>query len=253
MREYTRLIVLVLVCFAVSGCGLLDSVAPPPVPRPISGPTRVSTPTITPTIVPNSVSTIVSTEVSGASPTELVVAVANRRTDIPSYNRREWRHWRDEDGDCQDARQEVLIAESMTPVTFKTDERCRVATGRWTGPYTGTVVEDPGKLDIDHMVPLANAHRSGGWAWDRDRKAAFANDLEFDGHLVATTAAANRGKGSKGPEDWRPPDRSYWCEYAKDWATIKNQWGLTVTQEEFDALLEIAATCEGNVAIKSLP
>ena len=135
---------------------------------------------------------------------QLRLAVAPVAADIPGYDRDEWRHWNDVDRDCQNARHEVLIEESTTPVTFKSDERCRVATGNWTGPYTATEVDDPSRLDIDHMVPLANAHRSGGWAWDRDRKAAFANDLEFPGHLIATTAKANRAKGADGPEDWRP-------------------------------------------------
>ena len=172
------------------------------------------------------------------------IRVAPVAADLPEYNRREWRHWIDEDDDCQDARQEALIAESKIQVTFESDKQCRVATGRWVGPYTGTEVEEPGKLDIDHMVPLANAHRSGGWAWDRDRKAAYANDLSYPDHLIATTAAANRAKGAKGPEDWRPPDEGYWCSYAVDWTTIKIQWGLTATQREWDALREMMATCE---------
>ena len=172
------------------------------------------------------------------------IRVSPVAADLPEYNRQEWRHWTDEDSDCQDARQEALISESTVPVTFKSDKQCRVAAGRWVGPYTGAVVDEPGKLDIDHMVPLVNAHRSGGWAWERDRKAAFANDLSYPGHLIAATAAANRAKGGKGPEDWRPPDESYWCTYAIDWTNIKVRWELTVTQREWDALREMLATCE---------
>ena len=150
----------------------------------------------------------------------------------------------DEDGDCQDARQEALVAESETPVTYTNDDRCRVASGSWEGPYTGEVFTDPGSLDIDHMVPLANAHRSGGWTWSEDKKREYANDLSYEGHLIAVKASANRAKGSKGPEDWKPPKRGYSCRYAIDWISIKNAWDLTATEPEAAALEQMLVTCE---------
>ena len=171
------------------------------------------------------------------------VLVAPVPSGLPQYDRSTWQHWTDEDGDCQNARQEVLIAESRIAVTFRPDGECRVIAGSWEGPYTGDIVSDPGDLDIDHLVPLANAHRSGAWNWSRERKRDYANYLGDENHLIATTSSANRGKGSKGPEDWRPPLESYWCSYAVDWATIKNQWGLTVTEAEYAALTEMLATC----------
>ena len=171
------------------------------------------------------------------------VSVAPVPENLPEYDRGEWRHWTDEDSDCQNARQEVLIAESTFAVTFQTPDECRVASGRWQGPYTGEVETDPGKLDIDHLVPLENAHRSGAWAWDRERKREFANHIGYDNHLLATSSSANRSKGSKGPERWRPPLESYWCVYAIDWIAVKNDWGLTVTEAEFGALRQMLATC----------
>ncbi len=225
-------------------CQLPETPTPTPTParpaslRPTSGPTSLQPTSLQPTSGPAS------------RGLQLRLAVAPAAADIPDYDRGEWRHWNDVDRDCQNARQEVLIEESTTPVTFKSDERCRVATGNWTGPYTGTEVDDPSRLDVDHMVPLANAHRSGGWAWDRDRKAAFANDLEFPGHLIATTASANRAKGADGPEDWRPPDRGYWCKYATDWITIKDRWELTATEREFQALEEMLATCGSPASVE---
>ena len=176
--------------------------------------------------------------------TQLSIAVAPVREDIPKYDRGEWRHWADEDGDCQDARQESLIAESETSVTYTNDDRCRVASGSWAGPYTGEVFTDPGSLDIDHMVPLANAHRSGGWAWSEDKKREYANDLSYDGHLIAVKASANRSKGSKGPEGWKPPEYGYWCRYAIDWISIKNAWELTATESEAATLEQMLDTCE---------
>ena len=122
--------------------------------------------------------------------------------------------------------------------------------GLWEGPYTGTAVEDPGDLDVDHMVPLENAHRSGGWQWSRERKRQYANYLGYENHLIATTSRANRSKGSRGPEEWRPPLEDYWCTYATDWVSIKNEWGLTVTEDEYVALSEMLATCETTVLLQ---
>ena len=55
---------------------------------------------------------------------------------IPEYDRGDWRHWVDEDGDCQDARQEVLIEESLEPVEYEDDRECRVACGHGGGRHT---------------------------------------------------------------------------------------------------------------------
>ncbi|MDE2942029.1 MAG: HNH endonuclease family protein, partial [Chloroflexota bacterium] len=172
------------------------------------------------------------------------IAIAPPSGDSPSYHRDEWPHWTDEDGDCQDTRQEVLIAESLSAVEYTDSDECRVASGTWTGPYTGEEFADPANLDIDHLVPLANAHVSGGWEWSESRKSQYANDISFEGHLVAVHGQSNRTKGASGPEEWRPPESSYWCQYAIDWITIKNSWGLTSTEAELAALSEMLDTCE---------
>ena len=132
----------------------------------------------------------------------LTITVAPIRAGIPEYDRSDWWHWIDEDGDCQDARQEVLIAESLDQVTFETDRQCRVESGRWYGAFTGVYTSDPGDLDIDHLVPLKNAHLSGAWAWNPAVKEEYANHLGEENHLIAVTASANRSKGAKGPEEW---------------------------------------------------
>ena len=173
----------------------------------------------------------------------LSLTVAPVPSDIPSYDRDEWRHWVDEDRDCQDTRQEALIVESSSPVEYEDSDQCRVAEGEWDGPYTGEQFTDPSDLDVDHMVPLGNAHRSGGWLWSESRRRDYANDLSYEGYLIAVQNSANRAKGAEGPEGWRPPDRSYWCQYAIDWITIKNAWKLTATEAEAAALAEMLNTC----------
>lgn len=174
----------------------------------------------------------------------LTISVAPIPQGLPAYDRSDWRHWIDADRDCQDARQEALIAESRAPVRYARPDRCLVASGDWFGQYTGERFTDPADLDIDHMVPLANAHRSGGWQWSKERKRDYANDLSYPNHLIAVQASANRRKGSNGPEDWKPPRREYWCQYATDWAAVKQAWGLTATPREAAALQEMLANCE---------
>ncbi len=209
-------------------CGSLDSGAEPSSP---AQPALTQDPTAPPAI-PQAVALVAA------------IVVAETPAELPDYDRDDWKHWTDVDGDCQNTRQEVLIEESSTSVEFEDNRMCRVESGSWTDPYTGILTEDPSDLDIDHLVPLANAHDSGGHAWSKDRKEQFANHLPFEGHLVAATASANRSKGRKGPEEWRPSDRDYWCQYAVDWIAVKREWGLTATRTEVDALREMLDTCE---------
>lgn len=169
---------------------------------------------------------------------------------IPDYDRGDWKHWIDVDRDCQNTRAEVLIAESVAQIEFRDDRQCTVDTGQWLALYTGTVVIEAGDLDIDHMVPLASAHKSGGWAWNPQEKEDYANDLSFDGHLIAVTASANRSKRAKGPEEWKPPDRGYWCEYAVNWITVKAAWDLSATAGEWTSLEEMLDTCADEVTVE---
>lgn len=160
------------------------------------------------------------------------------------YDRDDWPHWSDVDGDCQDTRQEVLIAESEVPVEFRSAERCKVASGRWRCPYTGRVITDPRKLDVDHLVPLHEAHRSGGGAWGRDRKERYANDLGDPHHLVAVERGANRAKGDKGPDAWMPEAPGFRCEYLRQWVGVKERWGLGRDDTERRYVEGSLAACE---------
>ena len=173
-----------------------------------------------------------------------MITVAAIPASIPDYDRGDWKHWVDEDGDCQDTRQEVLIAESLEAVTFESDRECRVATGQWWAPHLGHHLGNSTHIDVDHHVPLKNAHLSGGWQWDADRKEEYANYLGDDAHLVAISSRHNRSKGARGPEEWAPPDNALWCDYATDWAEIKEQWGLTMTQVESEIVMDMLGTCE---------
>lgn len=150
----------------------------------------------------------------------------------PPYDRHDWPHWIDADHDCQDTRTEALVAASEIPVTFVDDDRCEVASGRWRCPYTDAVVTDPRKLDVDHLVPLAEAHRSGGARWSKQRKTEYANDLADREHLIVVLAHANRSKGSRTITEWLPDEPGFRCEYVEAWLRVKHRWQLAVAAEE---------------------
>ena len=200
---------------------------------------------------PTSMPTQEAATATSAPALSLTIIVAPVPAEVAEYSRSHWRHWTDEDGDCQDARQEVLISESLVEVSFESERECRVATGRWYGAFSGAYVDEPGDLDIDHLVPLKNAHDSGGWAWSPDKKREYANYLGDPDHLIAVTSGANRSKGAKGPEEWRPPDEGYWCRYATDWTEVKMEWGLTMTQRETEAIIEMLDTCEEPIEVEA--
>ena len=143
-----------------------------------------------------------------------------------SYNRKLYGVWIDEDGDCQYTRHEILIAESTQPVTFD-KKRCRVLSGQWEDPYTGRVFNDPRLVDIDHFIPLAEVHRSGGYSWTGAQRRRYTNDLSNPDTLIVVSASANRSKGDKDPAHWLPPNQAFQCEYLKTWVEIKRYWELS--------------------------
>lgn len=158
------------------------------------------------------------------------------------YARDDWPHWLDQDNDCRNARHEVLASESLAAVGWDAGG-CSVQSGAWRDAYTGEIWRSPRELDIDHLVPLAEAHRSGGHAWSQSRRAAFANDLEDSRTLIAVSAAANRAKGDQGPEEWLPPLPMSHCRYVADWVVVKARWSLSMDERERVTVRNILRAC----------
>ena len=138
------------------------------------------------------------------------------------YSRELYPHWLDLDGDCRDTRQEVLAAQSARPVRWSADG-CKVESGRWRDPYSGETFTDPRRLDVDHVVPLAEAHRSGADRWTEEQRARFANDPE---NLLAVDSSENRSKADGDPLSWMPPNLAAWCWYVGRFVTVKRHYGL---------------------------
>ena len=166
------------------------------------------------------------------------------------YRREDWPHWNDLNGNCRSTRDEVLIRDSLEPVQLSGDG-CHVVRGRWRDPYTGEEYRTPPDLDIDHRVPLDEAHGSGGHSWSRDRRTAYANDLSDRRTLVTVSAVANRTKGAKGPDAWLPPDRTQLCRYVADWVAVKMRWELAMDTRERAAVDTVLDGCRKVAARQS--
>ncbi|MGW1281972.1 HNH endonuclease family protein [Streptomyces tsukubensis] len=159
------------------------------------------------------------------------------------YNRDLFKHWNAglnlSDG-CN-TRNEVLISEAVTAPAV--GARCALTGGQWWSYYDDTYVTPAGSLDIDHMVPLAEAWDSGASAWTAARREAYANDQGQDASLVAVTAKSNRAKADQDPAQWLPPAADAHCRYTSEWLATKLRWGLTVDQGERYRLYQLAAGC----------
>ncbi|WP_371619304.1 HNH endonuclease family protein [Streptomyces sp. NBC_00454] len=157
---------------------------------------------------------------------------------MSGYSRDKFTHWVDQGNKC-DTR-EVILQRDGADVTR--DSECKAVSGTWKSLYDDVVVTEASKMDIDHMVPLAEGWRSGAAGWDAAKRKAFANDLTRP-QLLAVSASSNRSKGDQSPDLWQPPSKAAWCQYGRAWTTVKSTYGLTVTEPEKKMLSTMLDTC----------
>jgi hypothetical protein len=164
------------------------------------------------------------------------------------YSRDLFHLWIDADGDGCNTRAEVLISEAEDPPTIGSG--CSLSGGRWYSYYDGVSQTSSSALDIDHLVPLAEAWDSGARSWSASRREAYANDLGDSHTLVGVTASLNRSKGDQDVAEWLPPINH--CRYIKDWVTAKVRWGLSQDSAEKSALQSVAAGCTNSTITVTL-
>ncbi|MFB7810878.1 HNH endonuclease family protein [Streptomyces virginiae] len=156
------------------------------------------------------------------------------------YKRELYPHWKDDDKNGCTARNDVLIAEAIEAPAVGAN--CALTGGVWHSYYDDVLVQGASGVDIDHMVPLAEVHDSGGYGWTTERRRRYANDLGSDVTLVGVTARSNRQKSDQDPATWMPAP-SVHCRYLGEWVATKHRWGLAVDPAEREALLRYAADC----------
>ncbi|GAA4542530.1 HNH endonuclease family protein [Amycolatopsis samaneae] len=165
------------------------------------------------------------------------LTVAQRGT-MDGYDRKKFPHWDGHGNNCNT--RELVLKRAGKDVKAGSD--CNPTAGTWVSVYDGETWTKPGDLDIDHMVPLAQAWVSGAKSWTTEKREQFANDLDRP-QLFAVTNSVNREKSDKAPDQWKPPLVSFWCTYATDWIVVKHHYGLTVTTGEKSALEDMLRRC----------
>ena len=173
-----------------------------------------------------------------AARTQLSKLTVGKWHSMAGYSREKFPHWRQQGDDC-DTRDMVLQRDG---VGVKLRTGCKIVAGSWTSAYDDKTFTEPTGMDIDHVVPLAAAWRTGADKWTDAQRGDFANDMDRP-QLIAVSATSNRSKGDQDPSQWKPPNQAHWCDYAHNWITVKAYWKLFVTDAEQRARGDMLATC----------
>lgn len=181
--------------------------------------------------------------------------VAQARTDLPQlavaargprtgYDRGpdQWGPaWADVDDNGCRTRDDILRRD-LTAVTPA--RGCSVNSGVLQDPYTGWTIQyrraDPATVQIDHVVALSEAWRTGARSWTTAQRTQFAND---PGELLAVDGPTNAGKSDSGADGWSPPGPQQ-CDFAVRYVLVKAKYGLTVTTVERQSLNAMLDTCD---------
>ncbi|MFD3514033.1 HNH endonuclease family protein [Streptomyces sp. NPDC058657] len=154
------------------------------------------------------------------------------------YSREKFPHWSTQSGACN-TREVVLKRDGKN---VEQDSACAAVRGSWFSEFDGATWTAASDVDIDHMVPLSEAWRSGARDWTTTARQSFANDLTRP-QLIAVTDNVNQEKGDKDPAEWLPPRTAYTCTYVRMWVHVKHHWKLTVDQAEKTALTGVLNNC----------
>ena len=152
--------------------------------------------------------------------------------------------WSDTDHNGCDTRNDILHRDLTGVVNREGTHGCVVIAGRLADPYTGGVIEfrkaEASKVQIDHLVPLHAAWRLGAWQWTAQERLTYANDPRV---LLAVSGSQNESKGDDLADEWRPPNRAWWCAYATRTIAVHEAYRLPVTVTERAALSDMISTC----------
>jgi hypothetical protein len=170
---------------------------------------------------------------------ELAALTIGTPHSMDGYSRDAFDIWASQPDGCT-TRQDVLARDGDGVV--EGSDGCQPSSGSWYSAYDDTNVTVVASATIDHVVPLADAWRTGADEWTAAQRKAFGNDLT-DAQLIIASSSSNSSKSDKDPSEWKPPNQAYWCTYGEQYVSVKSKFDLFVTSAEKDALGELLDAC----------
>ncbi|WP_308198775.1 HNH endonuclease family protein [Rhodococcus sp. F64268] len=135
-----------------------------------------------------------------------------------------------------------LVHISLEPAT----KDCTVRTGTLHDPYTGNEIffrrgsDTSSQVQIDHVVALSNAWKTGAQQLDEQQRRNLANDPR---NLIAVDGPTNQSKGDADAAQWLPPNAGYHCDYVAQQIEVKSVYKLWVTPAEHEAMSRVLSAC----------
>ena len=151
--------------------------------------------------------------------------------------------WSDVDGNGCDTRNDILARDLADTVI---DAKCLVLSGVLNDPYTGrTISFQRGQttstaVQIDHLVALSNAWKTGAQNLTPGQRLKLANDRD---NLLAVDGPTNAAKGDKDASAWLPPLNSFHCKYVARQIDVKATYSLWVTSAERESMRQVLNAC----------
>ncbi|EEW50644.1 hypothetical protein HMPREF0290_0732 [Corynebacterium efficiens YS-314] len=145
-----------------------------------------------------------------------------------------------------DTRNDILNRDLTGVDTRPGTSDCVVEKGTLDDPFSGETIRftrgqsTSSLVQIDHLVPLADAWQKGAQQWDDQTRRNFANDPV---NLLAVKGSLNSQKGASDAATWLPPNRAFRCDYAKMIITVKDRYDVWLTRAESEALSTQLDTC----------
>lgn len=143
----------------------------------------------------------------------------------------------------------IILNRDMSDVTV--NQSCQVIRGTLHDPYTGKMIyfergsDSSSLVQIDHVVALSNAWKTGAYLLSESERIKLANDpLE----LLAVDGQSNQQKSDGDASQWLPDNKSFWCDYVARQIAVKGKYDLWMVESEYSTIKNILiASCPNEV------